>query len=68
MAWIANGEAASSIRNKLNMDTVAAATDIVDADYIQYYDTSATTMKKSLWSNIKSVLKTYFDTLYCAIS
>lgn len=26
MAWIANGEAASSIRNKLNMDTVAAAT------------------------------------------
>ena len=67
MVWIANGEAASSVRNKLNMDTVPAATDINNADYIQYYDATATTMKKSLWSNIKAVLKTYFDTLYCPI-
>jgi hypothetical protein len=41
MSWIANGEGAGSIRNKLNMDTVSAATDIDDADYIQYLDTSA---------------------------
>jgi hypothetical protein len=45
-----------------------AFTDIADADYVPMYDTSATTQKKSLWSNIKSVLKTYFDTLYAALS
>lgn len=52
--WILDHEAASSVRAKLNMTSVSAATDIDDADYIQYYDTSATTMKKSLWSNLKS--------------
>lgn len=41
-----------------------AFTDIADGDYIPVYDTSATTKKKSFWSNIKSLLKTYFDTLY----
>lgn len=41
-----------------------AETDIDDADYIPFYDSSATAKRKSLWSNIKSVLKTYFDTLY----
>ncbi len=42
----------------------AAFTDLADADYVPMYDTSASATKKSLWSNIKSVLKTYFDTLY----
>lgn len=42
----------------------SAETTIDDADYFPFYDTSATAKKKSLWSNIKSVLKTYFDTLY----
>ena len=41
-----------------------AFTAINDADYIPVYDTSDTAKKKTLWSNIKSVLKTYFDTLY----
>ena len=41
-----------------------AETAIDDADYFPYYDSSATAKRKSLWSNIKSVLKTYFDTLY----
>ena len=41
-----------------------AETTIDDADYFPYYDSSATAKRKSLWSNIKSVLKTYFDTLY----
>jgi len=45
-----------------------AETTLDDADYFPFYDTSATAKKKSLWSNIKSVLKTYFDTLYKGIS
>lgn len=44
-----------------------AETEIDDADYFPYYDSSATAKRKSLWSNIKSVLKTYFDTLYQTI-
>lgn len=44
-----------------------AFTAIADADYIPVYDTSDTAKKKSLWSNIKSVLKTYFDTLYSTV-
>lgn len=45
-----------------------AETGIDDADYFPFYDTSATAKKKSLWSNIKSVLKTYFDTIYSTFS
>lgn len=41
-----------------------AFTAIDDADYVPVYDTSASGARKSLWSNIKSVLKTYFDTVY----
>jgi len=38
---------------------------IVDADIWNYRDSSDSgKQKKTLWSNIKSVLKTYFDTLY----
>lgn len=43
-----------------------AETALADGDYIPFYDTSASGKRKSLWSNIKSVLKTYFDTLYSA--
>ena len=41
-----------------------AETTIDDADYFPFYDTSATAKRKSLWSNIKSVLKTYFVNLF----
>ena len=41
-----------------------AETTIDDADYFPFYDDSASAKRKSLWSNIKSVLKTYFDTVY----
>lgn len=43
-----------------------AETALADGDYFPFYDTSATGKRKTLWSNIKSVLKTYFDTLYAA--
>ena len=41
-----------------------AETDIQDADYFPFLDSSASEKKKTLWSNIKAKLKTYFDTLY----
>lgn len=41
-----------------------AETTIDDADYFPFYDTSASGKRKSLWSNIKSVLKTFFDGYY----
>lgn len=46
----------------------AAETTIADNDYFPFYDTSATAKRKSLWSNIKSVLKTYFDDIYLKIT
>lgn len=45
-----------------------ASTDLDDADYLPFYDSSASAKKKTLWSNIKSKLKTYFDTLYATIT
>ena len=44
-----------------------AETAIDNADYFPFYDTSATGKRKTLWSNIKSVLKTYFDSLYATL-
>lgn len=45
-----------------------AETDIADADYFPFYDTSATAKKKSLWSNIKAKLKAYFDGIYTLLT
>lgn len=44
--------------------TDTAETTLADGDYFPFYDTSASGARKSLWSNIKSVLKTYFDSVY----
>ena len=49
---------------KAYRDTDTAETALADADYVPFYDTSATAKKKTLWSNIKSVLKSYFDPYY----
>lgn len=71
--WNASSGVAQ-ILNKPNIpDTTAcyqtgdtAETALDDADYVPFYDTSASAKRKSLWSNIKNVLKTYFDSLYSA--
>ena len=46
-------------------DTVETTID--DADYFPFYDTSATGKRKTLWSNIKAKLKSYFDGLYATL-
>jgi hypothetical protein len=61
-----SGKSAASFQEPTKDQTVETA--IADADYFTFYDTSAAANRKTLWSNIKSVLKTYFDTLYAAAS
>jgi hypothetical protein len=49
--------------------TAAAKATPVDADWVGVYDSAAagTPVKKTLWSQIKAFLKTYFDTLYLGL-
>lgn len=50
---------------------LTAETTIADTDYFVFNDVSVAggvTKRKTLWSNIKAKLKTYFDTLYMALS
>ena len=44
-----------------------AETTLADADKFPFYDDSASAKRSSTWSNIKSKLKTYFDTLYSTV-
>lgn len=62
--WEEEGSGSQVDTSKLYSTDDTAFTALDDADYVPVYDTSAATKKKTLWSNIKSVLKTYFDTLY----
>lgn len=50
--------------NKAYLTDDTTDTTIDNADYVPFYDTSATAKKKLTWTNIKSVLKSYFDSLY----
>lgn len=54
--------------NKSYLTDDTTETTIDDADYVPFYDTSASAKKKISWSNIKSVLKTYFDGIYATIT
>lgn len=64
----ADSSTVTTLSGKAYQTDDTAETTIADTDYVPFYDTSATAKRKSLWSNIKSVLKTYFDTLYATIS
>lgn len=57
------GGAYTELNKKYDINDIAE-TSLANGDYIPFYDTSATAKRKTLWSNIKLVLKTYFDTLY----
>ena len=46
------------------IDELTAETVIANDDAVPFYDTSAKGQRKTLWSNIKAVLKTYFDGVY----
>lgn len=48
---------------------VSAKTTPVDADTLPLIDSAASNgLKKATWANIKATLKSYFDTLYAAVS
>lgn len=58
---------AQSIGDLINSAT--AKTTPVDADLVPISDSAASwILKKVTWANVKATLKTYFDTLYAALS
>jgi hypothetical protein len=55
--------------SSLDINSLTAKTTPVDADITVIEDSAASWAKKKLsWANIKATLKTYFDTLYVALS
>lgn len=50
------------------IDGLTAENALADDDTVPFYDTSAKAQKKTLWSNIKAVLKNYFDTTYLKLT
>lgn len=59
--WV-NDQTADTSKCYKYDDNVAST--IKDEDYFPYYNMSASEKQQSTWTNIKSVLKTYFDQYY----
>ena len=61
---ITSGGVYSGLADKADASTAYSTADsaetIADADYVPFYDTSATAKKKSLWSDIKTALTAVF--------
>lgn len=62
----AHNAAGEPITGTRSINSLDASTDLADGDYVPFYDISATSSKKSTWSNIKSKLRTYFEDLFAA--
>ena len=58
----------NGLTSKYYATTDSAETDLDDADYVPFFDMSVATKKRTLWSNIKAKLKTYFDGIYSTVS
>lgn len=61
-------EASADVTDKENVEDAitasTAVTVVADADYIPVVKDTTKALTKLAWTNVKSILKTYFDTLY----
>lgn len=58
----------NNLDSKTYKSTDGAETGLADNDYFPFYDSSASTTKKTLWSNIKSILSNAFAPKAHAVS
>lgn len=69
MEVVSNGAVLSQTNIASDIHASSSKTTPVDADEIGLIDSASTfTLKKLTWSNLKDTLKTYFGTLYVALS
>lgn len=72
-AWVAMDAVDAPSETPTTLGAIVSGADAkttpVDADLIPLVDSAASTLLKKLtWANVKATAKTYFDTLYAAIT